>query len=116
MLKPVIVQHLEILAIIYDVSGSEHMALMAGEQIFDRETAVKVYRSFAVESGDVNPDVSYLPANCDGSLLNLPCYTANGVCAMPQVPNPPDDPQQPYPNHQNPESHGFSNRLQMRVA
>ena len=28
------------------------------EQIFDRETAVKIYRSFAVEYGDVNPDVS----------------------------------------------------------
>jgi hypothetical protein len=42
-----------------------------GEQIFDRET------------GDVNPDVSYLTANCDGSLLNLPCCTANGVCAVP---------------------------------
>jgi hypothetical protein len=54
----------------------------AGEQIFDRETAVKIYRSFAVEYGDVNPDVSYLPANCDGSPRKLPCYTANGVCAM----------------------------------
>ncbi|MFM8725572.1 MAG: hypothetical protein ACKON9_10655, partial [Planctomycetaceae bacterium] len=43
-----------------------------------------VYRSFAVESGDVNPDVSYLTANCDGSLLNLPCCTANGLCAVPQ--------------------------------
>jgi hypothetical protein len=57
--------------------------ISTNERIFDRETAVKVYRSFAVESGDVNPDVSYLTANCDGSLLNLPCCTANGVCAVP---------------------------------
>jgi hypothetical protein len=63
------------------------------EQIFDCETVVKIFRSFAVEYGDVNPDVYRLPANCDGSLLSLPCCTANGFCAMPQVPNPPDDPQ-----------------------
>ena len=63
------------------------------EQIFERETAVKLLRSFAVEYGDVNPDVSYLRANCDGSLLKLPCCTANGFWAMPQVPNPLNDPQ-----------------------
>ena len=62
------------------------------EQIFERETAVKLLRSFAVEYGDVNPDVSYLRANCDGSLLKLPCCTANGFWAMPQVPNPLNDP------------------------
>jgi hypothetical protein len=65
----------------------------ANERRFGRETAVKRFSSLVVESGDVNPDVSPLPANCDGSLLQLPCYTANGVCALPQVPNPPDDPQ-----------------------
>ena len=62
------------------------------EQIFERETAVKLLRNFAVEYGDVNPDVSYLRANCDGSLLKLPCCTANGFWAMPQVPNPLNDP------------------------
>ena len=31
-------------------------------------------------------------ANCDGSLLKLPCCTANGFWAMPQVPNPLNDP------------------------
>jgi hypothetical protein len=35
--------------------------------------------------------MSYRPANRNGPLLKLPCYTANGVCALPQVPNPPDD-------------------------
>jgi hypothetical protein len=37
--------------------------------------------------------MSYRPANRDGSLLKLPCCIANGFCAMPQVPNLPDDPQ-----------------------
>ncbi len=41
--------------------------------MFDRETAVEFCPSFAVESGDVNYVVSYLPANCDGSLLKLAC-------------------------------------------
>ena len=68
-----------------------HTAL--AEPIFDRETLVKIFCSFAVESGSVNPAASPLPANRDESLLQLPCCTANGVCAMPQMPNPPDDPQ-----------------------
>jgi hypothetical protein len=61
--------------------------------MFDREPVVKFSCSLAVESAKFNPDVSCSSANRDGSLLKLPCDIGNGFCAMPQVPNPPDDPQ-----------------------
>jgi hypothetical protein len=56
--------------------GSFSNVNSSAQQLVARETAAKLYRSFAVESGDVNPEVSFLSANRDGSVLKLPNYTA----------------------------------------
>ena len=48
------------------------------EQVFDRRSAVKLYRIFAAEHGGVNPDTSHCETGCDRSLVPKPCYTAPG--------------------------------------
>ena len=48
------------------------------EQVFDRRSAVKLYRIFAAEHGVVNLDASYWQTSCDGSPVPKPCYTAPG--------------------------------------
>jgi hypothetical protein len=53
--------------------------------MFYREHGVISRRSFAVKSGDVNPDVSWSSADRDGRY--------SSCLAMPQVQNPPYDPQ-----------------------
>ena len=48
----------------------------AAEPVFDRRSAVKLYRSFAAEHGVVNLDASYCETSCDGSPVPMPCYAA----------------------------------------
>jgi hypothetical protein len=55
--------------------GSRHQIRLATEQVFDRRSAAKHYRSFAAEHGTVDSDVSCYETSCDGSPGKIPCYT-----------------------------------------
>ena len=57
-------------------------------------TAKRRQVSIAVSRSNLQMSILTCHARTPASLellIQLPCYTANGVCAMPQVPNPPGD-------------------------
>jgi len=54
------------------------------EQVFDRRSAVKLYRIFAAEHGVVNRDTPYSATGCDGSPASEAMLHRTGVPAMPQ--------------------------------
>ena len=61
-----------------------HLPLFRGQRVFDRRSAVKLYRIFAAEHGIVNLDASFWQMSCDEIASPAAMLHRTGGHAMPQ--------------------------------
>ncbi len=56
-----------------------HLPLFRGQQVFNRRSAVKLYRILAAKHGIVNLDASFWQMSCDGSPVPKPRHITPGA-------------------------------------